>query len=89
MNMNIIHVLLASKQDTIQWCQIEKSGIFVCIVRTYVCHFVLGPRVFVLLGGRPCLHIPLNRILWFIDLYPYHQLFTPLIFCGRSYVLET
>ncbi len=30
-----------------------------------------------LLGGRPRLRTPLNGILWFNDLYLYHQLFTP------------
>ncbi len=50
-----------------------------------------------LLGGRPRPHTPLNGILLFGDIYPYHQLFTPLNYvefdipdvCGPSYVLLT
>ena len=44
---------------------------------TYII-LTLTLAILCLLGGWPCRHTPLNRILWIIDLYPCHQLFTPL-----------
>ncbi len=38
----------------------------------YVCHLYFDPRVFVLVRWSTPSQIALNRILWFIDQYPYH-----------------
>ncbi len=56
----------------------------ICLLYIYIIYIYMVGRTYVivvllcLLGGQPCPHSPLNGFLWFINLYPYRQLFTHL-----------
>ncbi len=69
-----IYILLASERDTYRGKN-EKIGdvyLFVYMFgRMYVILY-FDPRVFVLVICSTPSQIALNRILWFIDQYPYH-----------------
>ncbi len=63
-----------SERDTYRCNTIENRGcLFICIYvrRTYVILY-FDPRVFVLVMWSTPSQIALNRILWFINQYPYH-----------------
>ncbi len=61
--------------ETLTGVKMKKSGMFVYL---YICMDVrkaflyFDPRVFVLVWLSTPSQIALNRILWFIDQYPYH-----------------
>ncbi len=61
--------------ETLTGVKMKKSGMFVYL---YICMDVrkaflyFDPRVFVLVRLSTPSQIALNRILWFIDQYPYH-----------------
>ncbi len=58
--------------ETLTGVKMKKSGMFVYMYgRTYVILY-FDPRVFVLVMWSTPSQITLNRILWFIDKYPYH-----------------
>ncbi len=70
-------LLLASERDTYRGNTIENRGcLFIYLfVYMYGCTYVIlyfDPRVFVLVIWSTPSQIALNRILWFIDQYPYH-----------------
>ncbi len=61
--------------ETLTGVKMKKSGMFIYL---YICLDVrmsflyFDPRVFVLVICSTPSQIALNRILWFIDQYPYH-----------------
>ncbi len=62
--------------ETLTGVKMKKSGMFVYLFRymyrrTYVILY-FDPRVYVLVWLSTPSQIVLNRILWFIDRYPYH-----------------
>ncbi len=71
-----------SERDTYRGNTIENRGcLFIYLyIWTYVCH-----RVFVLVMWSTPFQIALNRILWFIDQYPYHPF---EFFCGCSFSIR-
>ncbi len=70
-------LVVIGERDTYRGNTIENRGclfiyLFVYMFgRTYVILY-FGPRVFVLVMWSTPSQIALNRILWFIDQYPYH-----------------
>ncbi len=62
--------------ETLTGVKMKKSGMFIYLFvymfgRTYVILY-FDPRIFVLVMCSTPSQIALNRILWFIDQYPYH-----------------